>query len=151
MKRGWYGRVAPCCTGFPNIAAISQYCKVCHPVLSHSESAAVVSRLLHRLQEAVRTRPASSSTQRSTWSLKNRCLRRMAKSYMYCKTEETTYYFPCAKTPSHAGTAGEFTLHVAGRHGRLTLVLSHTESTGGLLPTQYMYMYVYFGRQLTPT
>ena len=58
------------------------------------------------------------------------------------------------KTPSHAGTAGEFTLHVAGSQARQADfgAFSHRVDWWTAAGTSTCtYVYVSFGRQLTPT
>jgi hypothetical protein len=60
-----------------------------------------------------------------------------------CKTEETTYLFPCTGTPSHAGTAGELTLHVANRHSRLTWCFLTPWRLVDCRRVENMYMYMY--------
>jgi hypothetical protein len=146
VKRGWNEMVAPCYTCLSNIAAPLQYCKLAIPFRPVSFCGQPTATLFGGSpHETCFLKHAAAPDM----SLKNSCLQCMAKS----KTEETTY-LSCTGTPSHAGTAGELTLHVAKQALQADLVLSHTEATGGLPPgRKHVHVHVHpsLGRQLTPS
>ena len=137
MKRGWIEVVAPCYTCLPNIAALWQYwqyCKVAIPsCLILNMRSADCSAVL-----ALPARNLLPQTRSGRHVLEDAVLATHGKED--CKTEENTY-LPCTGTPSHAGTAGELTFHVAARYPKLTWWFLTPRRLAACCRVQKMYMH----------